>query len=472
MEATGSIITEQKTASEGRRLAPGVLVAALLLVQTFTLSGCGFGWLYMRIGDSLRIKGMKILATERTRKRFKEARECFRRALSYYDDSILYDPTGNPEVYYKYGFTYLLLDPPDTRSAKAKFEQGADVIKKNAIAEGRVSEGDTEKTSSGIEYLEYGDPDHNYPMMFSGLGYTTFLEAVASDKDEDFDKAIDYTRVAMHLEELANKARPMSPAAKKVMGYIDRFMDWLNLRELVSPTPFPVQLAQIYNYLAERAQKRGQEKLAAIYLKESEDVLEQAGFRYEKDSRYLGELCHLYFLKGDLEKCRKYVDSLLEEITSYSDKIYYSLLKAEILVRLGKYNSAVELCNNILEAEPSNARAAIIRAEALAHVSTDKTDLSLAMMDLENIASQHEKDSRILIEIGKVYMVLSKYELAESMFLKAYYIEPDNVEILHNLATLYKRTYKKEKMKEVFRKLLRVSPTSKYAEEARKALAE
>ena len=45
------------------------------------LAGCGLGWLYMRVGDSERIKAMKLLTYDTSKDRFSNAQKLYLKAI-------------------------------------------------------------------------------------------------------------------------------------------------------------------------------------------------------------------------------------------------------------------------------------------------------------------------------------------------------------------------------------------------------
>ena len=428
-----------------------LLNVALMLSFSFLLSGCGFGWLYMRIGDSNRIKGMKILAYDKTQKRFRRARSHYKSALQYYEDSILYDELGNPEVYYKAGETCLLLNPPNLRTAASFFKDGLKAMRKIFDKKGVTSVGKVEKTSSGIEYVIVKDRD--YAQLHAGMGLVNYLKGVATQNNARFGKAIEYL-------EIADQSAPPSRVSES--GFISQIMDWFNLRELVTPTPIPVIMAKVLNYRGKLAQKKGMDSLADSYFSQAKEYLDRVKRRHPKDTRLLAEYTRLYYLSGDMEKCTQYLDEIINT-KIYADKVNYMLLKGEVLNKTGQHDQAIKIFTDILDIDPENVRALIGRSMGYAK----KGELGAALADLENFLSLDTEDPQLFLAAGKIYNTLKQFSSAEQMFLKAYYKESKDIEINYLLGKLYTRMGKKEQAKTAFERVINLGPTSSFADHAR-----
>ncbi len=63
-----------------------------------------------------------------------------------------------------------------------------------------------------------------------------------------------------------------------------------------------------------------------------------------------------------------------------------------------------------------------------------------------------------LIELGKFYFVNKKYNEALDQFEKALSIEPENEEILHNIALIHEVNNETDKAKEIYQTILKINP--------------
>ena len=195
----------------------------------------------MMRGDSFRIKGMKVLAEDKSDSRFEKARKNYEKAIGYYNESILYDERGNPEVFYKLGETYMLLEPPDLKNARSAFKNGLDQLKKGFLAHGLKSEAYSETTSNDLSYLNIGGVKHTstdynerefskrrdlYAQMHAGMGVVNFLKGVETGESGYFAKAMEFFDVG---ESISSKLK------KPEVASLETLWDFLNLSELVHP---------------------------------------------------------------------------------------------------------------------------------------------------------------------------------------------------------------------------------------------
>ncbi len=424
---------------------------AIMLSFSLLLSGCGFGWLYMRIGDSNRIKGMKILAYDKTQKRFRRARSHYKSALQYYEDSILYDELGNPEVYFKAGETCLLLNPPKLNDAAGRFKQGLEAMRKVFDKKGLTSADKIETTSSGIQYVIVRDKV--YAQLHAGLGLVHYLKGIAERDESRFGKAVEYL-------EIADQAEP--PHRKSDAGFIDQVMDWIDLTELVTPTPTPIIMAQVLNYRGKLALKKGMKSLAFSYFSQAEENLKRVKRRFPKDTRLLAEYTRLYYLRKEFDKCTQYLDEIIKTKV-YADKVNYMMLKGDILNQTGKHDEAISIFTDIIDINPNSTRSLIGRSMGYAK----KGEMGPALADLEEFLALDTEDPQLFLAAGRIYNILKQFTSAEQMFLKAYYKESKDIEINYELGKLYQAMGKKEESDASFRRVVKLGPTSTYADEVR-----
>ena len=410
---------------------------------------------------------MKVLAEDTSNTRFAKARKSYKRAIEYYKESILYDEQGNPEVYHKLGETHLLMEPPALRKAKTAFKRGIDEIGLILQSKDLKSEDCTETTSKNITYLHLVDVNYSqtsmneskyleikrlYSQMHAGMGLVSFLEGVSSGDESCFGVAMEYFDLG---EAMGPKLR------KPPVASLDSLWDLLDLSEVVNPVPVQVTRARLLLYRAKVSLDKGMKVLADSYLSVALDNLEQVEAIFPKDSRLLAEFTRYYFLKEDFAKCSEYLNRIIDTEV-YADKVNYKLLKGDIYIKTGKYDSAVTVFTEILDLIPDSSHALVGRSLA----SAKKGDLTSALSDLETFLSGNSEDPRLFISAGHVYFILKQYVSSEQMFLKAYYKRPKDIEINFYLGKLYRVMGRKEQMKEAFQRVMRIGRSSTFAKEA------
>jgi len=441
-------------AEKHRAFNPKTTILVILAMAITMLPGCGFGWLYMRVGDSHRIKGMKTLAYDKTQKRFASARKSYKRALEYYDDSVLYDEMGNPEVFFKAGETCLLLNPPRINDAETQFKWGLSVMRKKFDIENVTSADSIEITSSGIQFINVDNAV--YSQLHAGMGLASFLRGIKEHEVGRFDIALEYLEIA---DETAKGYKGGDT------GFVSKILDWFNLSEIVTPTPVAVLRAQVYLYRARWCLKKGGDREAKLYFDEAEASLLSVKNRFGDDSRLLAEYTRLHYLKKEYDKCNQYLDRILETKV-YADKVNYTILRGNIFNETGDYDDAIRMFSEILELDPSNREALVGRSMSYAR----KGRTIEALGDLEDFLGQDTEDPQLYLHAGAVYSTVKQFTSAEQMLLKAFYIDPNDIEINFELGNLFRKLGKKTEMDGAYKKVIRISPLSSYAKEARKHL--
>ncbi|MBI4868409.1 MAG: tetratricopeptide repeat protein [Candidatus Wallbacteria bacterium] len=469
------------------RATAGLLRRAFFLalcLSSVGLQGCGLGWLYMRIGDSHRIHGAKILEYDTTADRFRKAQESYKRALQYYQDSLLYDQVGNLDLYHKYGFTYLQLSPPDLDNARKQFEEGLKVKREKADKAGTT---DTLATTA----------DEDYSQMNAGMGTVVFWTAIATKQEEKLEEALKY---------YASSEATSTHVTAKHGGFFDKAMDWMNLREFLTPVPARVLAARVHLYRARKLQERGHADRAKTDLNNAKEAIEDALINFPDDPRALAEQARMHYLKGEFEACVKVLKDLSGK-RSYADEVENSLLRARALVELGKPDDAIAIFTEIhdrfaslgasgdseedksktltsaikkrnanvketqdksveaasepVERDPSNIQSVIGRAHAFAA----KGELQSATADVEYVLRLDPKDPRLFLEAGKAFMTLKNYDSAISRLLAGYYIDTKDIAINYWLGKAYEASGKKDEMRDCFRRVFNLDPTSSFAKE-------
>lgn len=458
---------------------------AVLLVASLGIQGCGLGWLYMRIGDSHRIRGAKILEYDTTDKRFRNAQDAYRRAIDYYRDSLLYDQHGNMDIYYKFGYTALQLSPPDLEMARAQFEAGLKIKREKADKEGRTDQLAT-------------TTDEDYSQINSGVGTVTFWTSIATKKEELLEEALKFYGVAE-----ATTSHPLQHSG----GVFDKMLDSLNLIEQLTAVPPRVLAARVYLYRAKKHQDRGHPDRAKTDFAQAKEAIDDSLASYPNDPRAQAELANMHYLKAEYDKCLKILTDL-EGKRSYADKVEGLLLKGRALTEKGEPDKAIPIFTEIherfltigtgadteddgskkslrdaiktrnanvketqdksnpevdesAEKDPVNIRALVGRAYAYGA----KGDLQSATADIVAYLKLDSTDPRLYLDAGKVFMQLKEWDSAIGRLLKGYYITTGDITLNYTLGKAYQAAGKKAEMRDCFGRVVQMDPTSSYARE-------
>lgn len=412
----------------------------ILCLTAVSIEGCGLGWLYMRIGDSHRIRATKLLARDTAPDRFEKAQAAYEKAIEYYRDSLVYDDRGNPSVYHKAGFTYLQLDPPQLDKAKKIFEKGIEI--KTDIAE---KEGRRDRIDETL--------DEDYSRYKAGLGTVLFLTGIRTKDASLLDKALSEYTIA------DNTAKGSSLGAG---GMFDSLLDRFNLREILTPVPVKVLMARVYLYRARKNIERGQSSLAQNDLKLAIEAAEETLEDSPEDSRALAELARAKFLQKDYKKALEYVESA-EEREDYAARVENQILHAQCMLKLDKADEALAIFQDILTADSTNVKARVGRAHAYAR----KGDQQAATADVEEFLRLDSKDPRLYLEAGRIFLTLKRYDLAVNRLLKGYYIDPSDIELNYYLGLAYEGIGKVPEMKDCFSRVLNLDPTSTFSDKVK-----
>jgi tetratricopeptide (TPR) repeat protein len=468
-----------------------------LLALMFFIQGCGFGWLYMKVGDSKRIAALKLLSYDTKESRFLTAQKRFRTAIGYYKDSILYDEFSNPEVYYRRGFTYLMLTPADVyedaenrRAARNSFLAGLDIIRGNYDREKGnqtsemiqleqdvrrelqvtqdiagltpVPKGDSKDSGDDSDdYLDFSD--ENYARLHAGLGQVDFLEAVGNNKDTSYKVALFHFLLADRASK-RRRRRSGKPSLKT------RIMNFFNLEEIMEDIPYIVEVAKIHNFMALSFRRSGNSKLVSSHFGLAKEALEEAKSEYPNDSRVYAEEARLAFYQEDFEKALVDIKKVLSETDFYADKREFLLLKGQILNKMKnmkKVDEAIEAFQWVLDREPSAIEAMLGRAMSFAL----KGDRTSATADLAVVLQGREKDPLMLQRVGDVYLTLGDRHSASASLLKAFYIDKDDIALVFKLGKVKVDLNETEDARDLLEKVIAMNSTSEWATEARKLLA-
>ena len=457
----------------------------LLCCSSVFIQGCGLGWLYMRIGDSHRIRGAKVLEYDTSETRFRTAQDAYKRAIEYYKDSLLYDQVGNPDVYYKIGYTYLQLSPPDLDNAKVQFEAGLKMKREKADKESR-----TDSLNSST--------DEDFSQMNAGMGTVLFWNAIATKKEELFEDALKFYATA--------EATTVHPLASQG-GFFEKVLDYLNLIEQLTAVPPRVLAARVYLYRAKKQQDRGHDDRAKSDLAAAKEAIEDAFSSYPDDPRAKAEQATLAYIKGEHKDCVKLLEEM-EGKRAYSDAVECQLMKGRALVELGKPDDAIKIFTEIhdrfvmmtIPVEPADPNAkkglretikkrdtntketqdvSVVAAEesaekdpvnikslvGRAYAYAAKGDLQSCKSDIEAYLALDPKDPRLYLDAGKCMMTLKIPDSAVTRLLKGYYIDTADIAINYWLGKAYQASGKRPEMLDCFGRVFRLDPTSTYSKE-------
>lgn len=464
------------------------LLACMLFVQ-----GCGLGWLYLKIGDSKRIAGLKLLSYDTRADRFERAQKAFKGAIGYYNDSILYDELSNLDVYHKKGYTHLMQPANDKyelykrrTNARSAFLTGlnrirqmADIEKKTQLIVGLEQEVRVELQMNG-EYEgvipvpeEMGDEqsdellafysDENYARCHAGLGQMAFLDAISERTDAKY-------KLALFHYELAARATAHRRGGSTKKSPLDRVLDFFNLHEIYEKVPYIVEKAKIHNYLAQNYRKRGETKLQEFHHKRAREALDEATETYPDDLRVSAELARLAFYQGEFKKALSEIEKVVQNTEFYADKREFMLLQGQIYNEMGRFDEALQSFQWILDREEISEQALIGRARVFAA----KKERNAAQADLTTLLQTSGEDEEpnpfLYREAGDVYMILGDRTAASQMYLKAYYIDKEDIELVYKLGKLYDELGESDQARDLMRKVIKINPISQWADKARDLL--
>lgn len=475
-------VSEKKTRRFRR---PWPLLALMLLVQ-----GCGFGWLYMKIGDSKRIAALKLLSYDTQESRFVTAQKLFRTAIGYYKESILYDERSNPQVYYRQGFTYLMLTPADAyedtqnrRAAAGAFLKGLDTIRRN------FDEAKTGETSEMIQIehdvrtelqiksdipgatpVPEGEEgsieaiaeftDENYARMHAGLGQSAFLDAVGKNAEDSY-------KLALYHFTLAHRTSSRRARRGKQGSLKNKVMNFFNLAEIMEDIPYIVEIAKVHNFMALTYRRQGRTKLVEDHFKRAKDALDEARSEFPGDPRVNAEAARLAFYQRDYNKALVAIEKVLAETDFYADKREFLILQGQIFNEMKKSDEALLAFQWVLDHEPGATQALLGLSRAYAH----KGERTSATAGLTTVLQGQEKDPHILRQVAEVYLALNDRQAAAKYLLDAYYIDRKDIELVFRLGELKLQLNETEAARDLLGKVISMNPTSEWAAKARDLLA-
>lgn len=464
----------------------------LLCLSMIFLQGCGLGWLYMKVGDSKRIQGLKLLSYSTDPGRFERSQSFFHTALTYYDDAILYDDYSNPSVFHKRGFVVLMLRSDsiygiwDRRdNAKGFFLRGLGLLRRHfdqdperkttpnmlALEREVALEITLPKKPDGVfDQPELGEDDdpgdytdfqnEDYARCHAGLGQIAFLNAITSRDEEPFNIALFHYRLAQRAAIIHRRSRRRN--------FFRKVLNFFNLEELSEQIPYGVEVAKIHTYLARVYRRLGRRRQTDEHVKKARVALEEASQNYPNDIRLLAQEARLHLIENQYDEALSKTREAIKRTDFYADEREFRLLEGEILNEMKRPKEALEAYNWILDREQVSLEAKIGRAISYSLLK----DRTSAQADVAEILRIDDKDPRLLDLAGDVYMNLGDRAAAASHYLKSYYLDREDIELVFKLAKLKLELNELSEAEDLFQKVIAINRTSEWAAEARRLLLE
>lgn len=466
-----------------------------LLVAMLFVQGCGLGWLYMKIGDSKRIAGLKLLSFNTAANRFETAQKFFHTAIGYYNDSLLYDELSNPEVYHRAGFTYLLRIPQTQKESKeyrkaarkfflnglAKLRRQYDQAGSERTAEmiqleqevrqelqitgdidGTTPVPDAEDSGEAVvdDFFQFADP--NYARCHAGLGQLSFLEAITDRAEASYKTALFHFKLA---ERASGRGRKQAGARNLTA----KILNFFNLEEITQDVPYIVEVAKVHNFMALSYRRQGKAKLEQDHFKMAKDALDQAKNEFADDPRVYAEDARLSFYQRDYNKALSAIKKVLSETDFYADKREFMILQGQIYNEMREADEAQKSFQWVLDREPLAIEAVLGRAMAAA-IRKDRTS---AMADIQAVKDEGgDEDPYLMRRIADVYLTLGDRLPAATVLLKAYYVDKEDIELVFRLASLKYEMNETQEACDLFKKVLTINLTSDYARKSEEKLSE
>jgi len=198
-----------------------------------------------------------------------------------------------------------------------------------------------------------------------------------------------------------------------------------------------------------------------------ENVIQSAKNLIKKDhSNKLGLiiLAHYTAWQGNLQESLEYYDKYIQY---YKEDINAHMEKASILMILGRYQEALNYLNSFSKMESSYLyylKSKIEHLYSLSKPTNERNEMMFkANVSLQESLKYHSGIFRdILIERGKLYLELKKYDVAYGVFLYMYKYAPKDPEILENLIKCAVLSGDYRKASQYVDKILEVYPNNNY----------
>ena len=148
----------------------------------------------------------------------------------------------------------------------------------------------------------------------------------------------------------------------------------------------------------------------------------------------------VYIQKKKIELGVGYIE---ESIRLQPKNVRYSLYLSNIYERLGKVDKAQAEYQRIIDTgtrDPRIKQVEKLLALASGRSLAQKGELNAALLIFNGLLLDFPDDGQVLFNIGNAYMALNRVVEAEQIFIKLYLINPKNLTVNLNLATIYDRT--------------------------------
>ena len=128
------------------------------------------------------------------------------------------------------------------------------------------------------------------------------------------------------------------------------------------------------------------------------------------------------------------------------------------------FQYAERLLTNVLKKHPDISPEDKEKIESLlARIYGDEGDLERSMAAYLRLYARYPNNTDLMINLGRIYRHLARYEEALHILEKAQKIGGDTDEVLYNLAKTYKRMHNYEKAAEYFSRAIQIKPDHAHA---------
>ena len=149
--------------------------------------------------------------------------------------------------------------------------------------------------------------------------------------------------------------------------------------------------------------------------------------------------------------------ALLERLLQLNpDFVPADIMRAELLLEVGLAGDASEVISEVLSREPLNRRAHHIRA--LCFVERGLTEA--ARVELEYVLDADPEDTEALAALGYTWLLVGDVGEAEKYYARAYELEPGNLGVINNYATVLAEKGEYRKAILIWQEGLKLDPTN------------